>query len=285
MHTQTHHAVPAALEPFPPPHSVPSLAQAPLLPGLESVAPLDPDDGWLHTALLGPFSADITDYLRLARTVPGPVLDLGSGAGRLAVPFARHGFRVEAVDHDAPSLARLMEWAGRFGPRTRRLITTTQTDLIRLRPQGEYQLALLAGSMVAAIPPRARPGVLREVANRLGTGGALALDYTAHRLSGLVEQPDRTQAFQVPRFDEVTEWVVARQSFDIEAMREHITYYCERSEKSRIRRSVLTTDKWVIDGQRLSDDLVDAGLRICHQRERHLDERTRSVLLVCHTAT
>ncbi|NLU66129.1 class I SAM-dependent methyltransferase [Streptomyces sp. HNM0574] len=251
------------------------------LPGLESVAPLSPEDVWLQGALLGPFSADIVAYLGLARATGGPVLDLGSGAGRLTVPFARHGFRVEAVDRDRPSLVQLRAWAARFGPRVHRLVTTTHADLTELRLTGSYRLAVLAGSMVTAIPPEARAHVFREVATHLGDGGALALDYTAHELPGLHDHPRRGRAFHVPRFDGVTERVRSRQEFCTSRMRETVTYDCERSAPGHTHRVRLTTEKWIVDPARLEEDVRAAGLRVASVSRHRIDHRTRGVLLVC----
>ncbi|MFF2806287.1 class I SAM-dependent methyltransferase [Streptomyces sp. NPDC058000] len=285
MHTQSGTPVPAALGPALPPPLLDRLPTPPYLPGLESTTPIREADSWLRDAVLGPFSGDIVEYLRLARNTGGPILDLGSGAGRLAVPFARHGFPVTAVDRDRPGLRRLHAWAADLGPQVARLVTTVRADLERLRLRDHYQLAVLAGAMVTAVSPRARPALLHEVAAHLGAGGALALDYTEHEPAGLLAHPRRTWAFEVPRVDGVTEWVVARQVFDPDTGREHLTYQCERTEKSRVRRSVLTTDKWVVDRGRLTAELAAAGLRIADRRCRRLDARTRSVLLVCHTAT
>ncbi|MCF3181583.1 class I SAM-dependent methyltransferase [Streptomyces polychromogenes] len=286
--------VPAAFAPVPPPAPEGSrfpahaggavLLPADCLPGLESAAPADEDACWLHDALLGPHSADIVRYLGLARRCGGPVLDLGCGAGRLAVPFARQGFRVEAVDRDAASLERLRAWGRRIGPQVSRLLVTTRADLTELRLRGRYRLALLAGTMVSAVPPHARPGLLREIAGRLEPGGALALDFTAHGLRGLSEEPRRTWAFQVPRFDGVEEWTVARQVFDLDAMSERITYHSVRTGKVRTERVVRSTEKWIIDAEGLRAELEAAGLRVERRRTHRLDGRTESVLLVCRTA-
>ncbi|MEW2404482.1 class I SAM-dependent methyltransferase [Streptomyces sp. NPDC046862] len=284
MHTQTGAPVAPALDPVPPSRPLPSLpapAFPARLPGLESVSPHSEDELWLHDTLLGPFSGDIVDYLRLARVTGGPVLDLGSGYGRLAVPFARHGFTVEAVDRDAHSLRRLCAWADRLGPRVRRRITTHRGELTALRLDRDYQLALLAGSMIAAVPPYARPRLLQEIVSHLGADGAVALDYTAHDAAGLAEHPCRSWAFQVPRFDGVTERVVARQEFDPAAMSERVTYCVERSGRSGIRQTVATTVKWIVDQGDLTEQLHAAGLRIADLRQQWLDRRTRSVLVVC----
>ncbi|OEV05577.1 class I SAM-dependent methyltransferase [Streptomyces oceani] len=245
------------------------------------MAPLSPDDLWLQGSVLGPFSADIVGYLGLARATGGPVLDLGSGAGRLTVPFARHGFSVEAVDRDAPSLAQLRSWAARFGPRVNRLVTTTKADLTELRLSGCYRLAVLAGAMVATIPPEARRGVFREIASCLGRSGTLALDFTVHEASELRDHPRRESTFHVPRFDEVTERVRYRQEFFPSDVRELVTYDCERSAQGHAHRVRLTTEKWIVEPARLHEDLRAAGLRVVVTNRHRLDRRTRSVLLVC----
>jgi hypothetical protein len=45
---------------------------------------------------------------------------------------------------------------------------------------------------------------------------------------------------------------------------------------------IATTDKWIVNQGDLRRELRAAGLRIADQRQQWLDERTHSVLLVCH---
>ncbi|WBP85074.1 class I SAM-dependent methyltransferase [Kitasatospora cathayae] len=133
---------------------------------------------------LSPHSADILEYLRAARATGGPILDLGAGAGRFAVPLARLGFDVDAVDRDAPSLASLREWAGRRNVRPGR-VTTVEAELNGLRLRRAYGLVMLAGDTALELPATARPALFREIAAHLREGGALALDYITARRPGL----------------------------------------------------------------------------------------------------
>ncbi|WP_180930562.1 class I SAM-dependent methyltransferase [Streptomyces sp. AJS327] len=253
------------------------------LPGLESVAPHDEDGVWLHDALLGPYSADIVEYLGLARATGGPVLDLGSGGGRLTVPLARHGFTVEAVDADERSLERLRAWAARGGPRVRERVTTTRADLTALRLRRPYRLALLAGAVISAVPPGVRFGLLREVAGHLAEGGLLAFDFTDHEPSALAERPYRGCTFQVPRFDGVAERVVARQAFDVPGERERVFYRGERLAHGRLWEFAHSTEKWLVRARDVTAELSAAGLRIAERREQPLGQGARSVLLVCQS--
>lgn len=50
---------------------------------------------------------DVAHYVGLARAVRGTVLELGAGTGRLTLPIARAGVRIEALDRSAAMLERL----------------------------------------------------------------------------------------------------------------------------------------------------------------------------------
>ncbi|MFC5719485.1 class I SAM-dependent methyltransferase [Streptomyces gamaensis] len=259
-------------------------AGPPWLPGLESVAPEDPEGPWLQAALLGPYSADILGHLAVARSTGGPVLDLGAGGGRLSVPFARHGFEVDAVDRDAPSLLRLEAWAARCGDAVRRCVTAVHTDLAALRLRRRYRFVLLAGAMVSAVPPRARAELLALLARHLHPQGALALDYAEHAPEQLAERPCRTWRFEVPRVDGVRETATARQVFDPVALTEHIAYRSQcLSADGSLRQTLLTTDKWIVEPGALRADLARAGLRVVSSARQRLDASTSGVLLVCRT--
>ncbi|MGC0315994.1 class I SAM-dependent methyltransferase [Kitasatospora acidiphila] len=145
-------------------------------PEISVFPPLDSEAEWLA----GAHGADILEYLRAARATEGPVLDLGSGDGRFAVPLARQGFDVDAVDHDGPSLVRLRDWAGRLDVVQGR-VTTIEADLAQLRLSRSYGLVMLAAGTVLELPRAVRPALFRQVAAHLRDGGVLALDYICAR--------------------------------------------------------------------------------------------------------
>ncbi len=67
---------------------------------------------WLY---LGDFRKDIPIYSDLAAKYPGPVLDVGCGAGRVTAHLAAAGHEVHAIDNSRPMLevahAHLRPWA------------------------------------------------------------------------------------------------------------------------------------------------------------------------------
>ncbi|MEO8688852.1 MAG: class I SAM-dependent methyltransferase, partial [Solirubrobacteraceae bacterium] len=68
-----------------------------------------------HDIECGGYAADLPLWRELAAAEAGPVLDVGAGAGRVALELARHGHAVTALDRDAALLAELEARAGAAG--------------------------------------------------------------------------------------------------------------------------------------------------------------------------
>jgi SAM-dependent methyltransferase len=60
-----------------------------------------------HDIECGAYGADLELWRSLAREHGGPVLDVGSGTGRIALDLARRGHRVVALDRDAELISEL----------------------------------------------------------------------------------------------------------------------------------------------------------------------------------
>ncbi|MBD0690797.1 class I SAM-dependent methyltransferase [Streptomyces sp. CBMA123] len=130
--------------------------------------------------------ADVLDYLRAARTTGGPVLDLGAGTGRFAVPLARQGFDVDAVDRDPARLARLGTWASTLPDSHPGRVTTIRADLADLTLHRRYGLVMMAGGLILELPEAVRPVLLRKIAAHLTRSGVLALDWIAPDQPGAI---------------------------------------------------------------------------------------------------
>ena len=69
--------------------------------------PLEPDPGFADLYASLPDATDLDPWLGWCRQARGPVLYLGVGSGRLAVPLHRHGVQLVGVDAHPGMLARL----------------------------------------------------------------------------------------------------------------------------------------------------------------------------------
>lgn len=109
-------------------------------------------------------------------TQPGPLVDLGCGAGRHSLQFARRGFPVTAVDLSRSMLEVVAQKAKVAG--IDRSITCVQANLCRLDcfPEATFSYALLMFSTLGMIRGRpARRRALIQAHRILKRGGRLAL--------------------------------------------------------------------------------------------------------------
>jgi SAM-dependent methyltransferase len=126
------------------------------------------------------FAAD-SEIVDARFTVPGPLVDLGCGAGRHALAFARRGFPVVAVDLSEAMLAQVAAKARAAGVSARLLcLRAGLCDLGAIR-DGSFDYALSMFSTLGMIRGRAaRRQALSEANRILRPGGRLALH--AHNL-------------------------------------------------------------------------------------------------------
>jgi SAM-dependent methyltransferase len=105
----------------------------------------------------------------------GPVLELGVGSGRLAVPLARagspRGVRVSGVDASTEMLARLAERD------PDRLVHVIAGDMVADLPDGPFALAFVAyNSLFNLTAPGAHAACFARVAERLAPGGRFVVE-------------------------------------------------------------------------------------------------------------
>jgi ubiquinone/menaquinone biosynthesis C-methylase UbiE len=67
-----------------------------------------------------PGGDDIGFFRRLAETTTGPILELGCGTGRVAVPLAEAGHEVVGIDRSRPMLGRAERRRRSLPPEVRR---------------------------------------------------------------------------------------------------------------------------------------------------------------------
>ena len=182
---------------------------------------------------MGRLEADLPMILEIARQAKGPVLELGVGGGRVALPLARAGIEVTGVDN-APAL--LTACRARLAKETaavRKRVTLVRGDLrdFKLPSRRRFRLVLLPFNTLMHFPMLAdQDKVIAGAARALLPDGFLWISLfnpDTHRPVGVVraepsplegEAPglpgSRTEAFFQQRFDAARQVTVARYWLD-----------------------------------------------------------------------
>jgi SAM-dependent methyltransferase len=122
---------------------------------------------------------DLDLYLALAAQTGGPILELATGSGRLAVPLAGDGYDVTGIDLDPAMLARARAAAEAAGAATARRLTLVQGDVrdVRLPSAGSFQLAVIPLNSIFLFGARRdQAAAVATLAAHLAPGGLAAID-------------------------------------------------------------------------------------------------------------
>ena len=154
---------------------------------------------------------DIAWYVELAITSGGPVLEIGVGSGRVAVPTALAGMDVVGVDNAPGMLAMAAAKAEALGV----AIDLRRADMRDLPDLGTYPLV--------TVPFRAfqhlstddeRLAVLRSLRGALTPGGTLAFDVFHPHPLDIVETHDRWMERE-PGIHERARWDASDRSLEL----------------------------------------------------------------------
>jgi SAM-dependent methyltransferase len=126
--------------------------------------PRHPDPGFAELYARLPDATDLEPWLSLAHSARAPVLYLGAGAGRLAVPLAKAGIDLVLVDAHPGMVARLR---GRLPSAEIHQALIEDLELGR-----SFQLVMIPSGIGE------RAGALAGAFRHLAPGGRLALELT-----------------------------------------------------------------------------------------------------------
>ena len=130
--------------------------------------PRNPDPGFAELYARLPDASDLEPWLGLARAARPPVLYLGAGAGRLAVPLAQAGVELVLVDAHPGMVAHLRRRLPRVEVH-QGLIEELDREL---EPERRFDLVLVPSNILD------RADLLGAAARRLAPGGRLAFELT-----------------------------------------------------------------------------------------------------------
>ncbi len=122
---------------------------------------------------------DLDLYLALARRTGGPILELGGGTGRLAIPLAAAGHDVTLVDLDPAMLERASRRRDAMAGGRRGRVDLVEADLLDLRLDGArpFALAFIALNTLFLLATRDRQrAAVRVLADHLAPAGLAVID-------------------------------------------------------------------------------------------------------------
>jgi SAM-dependent methyltransferase len=163
---------------------------------------------------------DVAYYTRLAARRGGPVLEIGIGNGRIALPLARHGHAVTGVDQSAAMLASLRARLRAEPPEVRARITVRKGDMRRVRLRRRFPLVLCTFNTALHLYSREDfEAFFARVREHLAPGGLFVMDLSVPMPEDLARDPSKPHKVR-PFFHATSGLVRWQERFDYDRVRQ-----------------------------------------------------------------
>ncbi len=135
------------------------------------------------------YTEDLAMWTAAATACGGPVLDLGSASGRVALALARAGVEVWALDADAFMLTELAQAAADAGADVAARVRTVPGDMRDFSLTTRFPLVLATmNTLQVLLDPHDHAECLRCVRSHLADGGEFWFDVTLPDIGDVVDQ-------------------------------------------------------------------------------------------------
>jgi predicted O-methyltransferase YrrM len=214
----------------------------------------------------GSYTADLALWRELAEAAEGPVLELGSGAGRVSLNLADVAEEVIAVERDPDLAARLEASAAERGL-TIATITADLSAPADLRLSAKPGLAIGPLHLIQELDGAVRLALLSRLAELLRPGAIVALtvvDETTLLSAGAAA----TQI--LPDMREIDGWVYSSEPLWVQVGEDVLTVRRLRervSPEGRMERAVHDEILHRVSPDRLELEAEEAGLRRAGRRQ------------------
>lgn len=217
-----------------------------------------------HDVECGGYAADLALWSELAAERDGPLLELGSGTGRVALALAAAGAEVTAVDTDARLIEALNARAAARSLPARGFVA----DARAVEPAGEFGLIVAPMQLVQLLSgPGDRGALMRSSRERLAPGGVLALAIVEG--TPVAARRDDGQAPPAPDVAEHEGWVYSSLPLGVEPDGERLVIRRLRQRVApggSMDDALDETSLAVLDAAVLEAEALAAGLRACGRR-------------------
>jgi SAM-dependent methyltransferase len=214
----------------------------------------------------GNYAADLDLWVELAAESGDPVLELGSGAGRVATELSSRGHQVLAVECDE-ELADELQRKVDAGGLSIAVIRHDLGDAGDLELPDRPKLAIGPLHVIQLLDDRARPVLLRRLGGLLAEGSTIAL--TVVDESTLLSEG--TGAPQIlPDMRELDGWVYSSEPLWVQVTEDELRVRRIRERVSpdgRMDRSVHDDVLGRVSAERLEEEARGAGL-VVHDRRQ-----------------
>ncbi len=119
---------------------------------------------------------DLTFYLELARRQGSPILDLGAGTGRIAIPIASEGMMVTALERSRAMLGILRARRNELPQAVRRMLRVVHGDMTSFDLGERFSLIIVPDSFVHLMTRDEQLSLLGCVREHLAPHGIFVLD-------------------------------------------------------------------------------------------------------------
>lgn len=232
-----------------------------------------PDDPYaaiagLYDLSYGDFTDDIDFYANLAQVTGGPILELGVGTGRVAIPLAEAGYEVAGLDGSPAMLARALQKlaAAKLKKGSLELIEADMTGFDLGRRFGLVFVA--ADTFQHLLTTEDQRQCLRCVASHLAPGGIFALSVRSPASVSWEEVGvpaplllDWTKTD--PETGGVVMKFIAAEAEPARMVRK-LTYLYDRVQNGAVQRSVFVTELKYSTQAEIELLLQQQGLRVTH---------------------
>lgn len=183
---------------------------------------------------------DVDFYLELGRSTRGPVLEYGTGNGRVALPLARAGVVITGVDRSRPMLRDFERRLEHEPPAVRRRVRLVRADMRAHRSSRRYALVIAPfNTLLHLYTRRDLERFLAAVRRHLATGGRFVFDCSMPRpeeLCGRVRAARPRRLWHAGR----RAWVDYSESFEYDPERQLLLIWLRfepRGEEPTARRA------------------------------------------------
>jgi SAM-dependent methyltransferase len=214
----------------------------------------------------GSYNADLALWTELAAEVDGPVLELGAGAGRVALQLAAQGSELIALERDPELLGELESRAEEKATEVtavRADLTSPEDLVLPLKP------ALVIGPLhvIQLLDGAGRPALLSRLLDLVAPGARLA--FTVVDESTLLSAGTSSPQI-LPDMKEVGDWVFSSEPLWVQVGDDSLTVRRIRervSPEGKVDRSVHDDLLYRVSPERLELEAEDVGLMPAGRRQ------------------